>query len=91
MEGLSEPKMITFILQHTEHFIHYFGPYGGLSKLFLKKLLELWGSADEAVRIVAFLNIRAMALKLPYPYIANCLKVRSPSSASLASVSLSTV
>eukprot|EP01128_Nolandella_sp_AFSM9_P002427 TRINITY_DN1279_c0_g1_i1.p1 TRINITY_DN1279_c0_g1~~TRINITY_DN1279_c0_g1_i1.p1 ORF type:complete len:446 (+),score=89.54 TRINITY_DN1279_c0_g1_i1:328-1665(+) len=66
--------MLTFLLQSTQNAIHYFGPFPGLSKLFLRFLLDKWGSGEEAVRIVAFLNIREMALRLPYPFINGCLK-----------------
>lgn len=66
--------MLTFVLQHTEPHAHYFGPFTGLAKHFLKKLLELWGEADETVRIAAFLNVRALALRVPYPFIAATLK-----------------
>jgi len=36
--------------------------------------LDLWGSDTESVRIMAFLNIRKLAIHLPYPFIDGCLK-----------------
>jgi hypothetical protein len=39
-------------------------------------LLNLWGSAEDALRVVAFLNLRRLALVCPYPFIDLCLKGR---------------
>uniref|UniRef100_A0A6B2KZ78 Nucleolar complex protein 2 homolog n=1 Tax=Arcella intermedia TaxID=1963864 RepID=A0A6B2KZ78_9EUKA len=74
LNSLAEHKMINFVLKCTERLVPYFGPFPRYSKVFLKKLLTLWGSSDEAVRIMAFFNIRAMALNLPYPFINMILK-----------------
>ncbi len=74
MNQLSDPKMLGFILKQIETQLPYFGPFAKLSKNLLKKMLDLWGSATETVRILAFINIRRMALDFPYPFIGNCLK-----------------
>jgi nucleolar complex protein 2 len=67
--------MLGFILKQIETQLPYFGPFAKLSKNLLKKMLDLWGSASETVRILAFINIRRMALDFPYPFIGMCLKV----------------
>lgn len=74
MNQLSDPKMLAFILKQMENQLPYFGPFPKLSKNLLKKMLDLWGSATETVRILAFINIRRMALDFPYPFIGSCLK-----------------
>jgi nucleolar complex protein 2 len=74
MNQLSDPKMLAFILKQMENQLPYFGPFAKLSKNLLKKMLDLWGSATETVRILAFINIRRMALDFPYPFIGSCLK-----------------
>jgi nucleolar complex protein 2 len=74
MNQLTDPKMITFLLKQTENMLGYFGPFPKLAKKFLKKLLEWWGGAMETVRVLAFLNIRRLALDLPFPFIDTCLK-----------------
>eukprot|EP01127_Copromyxa_protea_P009169 TRINITY_DN2141_c0_g1_i1.p1 TRINITY_DN2141_c0_g1~~TRINITY_DN2141_c0_g1_i1.p1 ORF type:complete len:709 (-),score=206.78 TRINITY_DN2141_c0_g1_i1:52-2178(-) len=72
--GLSEPQMLGFVLKNTQQWVHYFGPFPKLSNRFLKALLVLWSSANETVRILSFLNIRQLAIDLPFPFIESCLK-----------------
>jgi len=37
-------------------------------------MLQMWSTGEQTVRIVAFLNIRALAINIPYPFIETCLK-----------------
>eukprot|EP01125_Pyxidicula_operculata_P005070 TRINITY_DN1858_c1_g1_i1.p1 TRINITY_DN1858_c1_g1~~TRINITY_DN1858_c1_g1_i1.p1 ORF type:complete len:712 (+),score=233.86 TRINITY_DN1858_c1_g1_i1:31-2166(+) len=73
-DNLAEPKMISFVLRQTEKMMYYFGPFPMLGRRFLKKLFELWGGSEETVRILAFLNIRQVAIQTPYPAINSVLK-----------------
>lgn len=72
---LAEPKMIAFTLQQLQKIHHYLAPFPNFTKRYLKKFLELWSSFNtETVRILAFLNVRQMALDIPFPFIEQCLK-----------------
>jgi nucleolar complex protein 2 len=72
---LAEPKMIAFVLQQLQKCIHYLAPFPNFTKRYLKRFLELWSSFNsETVRILAFLNVRQMALDIPFPFIEQCLK-----------------
>jgi nucleolar complex protein 2 len=77
IDQLSEPKLLSFVLQNLQAMHRFAAPFPKLTKKLLKKLLDLWGSASETVRILAFMNIRQMALDIPFPFIERCLKVRS--------------
>jgi len=41
---------------------------------FIQRLLEIWGSGEESLRVVAFLNIRRLAIIAPSPFIDLVLK-----------------
>ncbi|GJQ82217.1 hypothetical protein Trydic_g19421 [Trypoxylus dichotomus] len=55
--GVTSTNILSVLLKH----LHYMSPmivsYGNILKHFLKKLIKLWGTADEAVRVIAFLCI----------------------------------
>eukprot|EP01135_Chromosphaera_perkinsii_P003251 Nk52_evm26s239 gene=Nk52_evmTU26s239 len=70
----SEPAMQSFLVKHVESSLTYFCGFPKMTKLLLKTLLELWASAEERVRVIAFLTIRKLALWCPYPYLDICLK-----------------
>lgn len=72
--SLSEPDMQNFVLKKLEPLVIYLSPFVKLQRILLKSMLNLWGSGTESVRILAFFNIRRMAIDLPYPFIDHCLK-----------------
>lgn len=74
VNNLSEPEMQIFLLKKLETLIIYLTPFSRLQKPLLKSLLNMWGSGSESVRILAFFNIRRMAIDLPFPFIDHCLK-----------------
>ncbi|CAG8529719.1 4399_t:CDS:10 [Ambispora gerdemannii] len=74
LKNLSENDMIYFIVKESEKCVPYYLCFPKLSRNWLKTLLELWGSAEDKVRIVSFLNIRKLATVGPSPMIDICLK-----------------
>jgi hypothetical protein len=60
LRNLVEPRMTAFVLHHLLRLIPYLAPFPRIARLFLKHLIHLWTSAEEAVRLLAFLNIREM-------------------------------
>ncbi|EFA81580.1 UPF0120 containing protein [Heterostelium album PN500] len=74
VDQLTDPKMILIALKGLEKVVCYLACFLPSSKLTLKSLLQHWQSSDEAVRIIAFLCIRKMAIHTPYPFIDECLK-----------------
>ncbi|KRT80116.1 hypothetical protein AMK59_6378, partial [Oryctes borbonicus] len=57
LSGVTSTNILNVILKH----LHYMSPmivsYGNVLKHLLKKLIHLWGTADETVRVIAFLCI----------------------------------
>ena len=45
----------------------------------MQKCLELWASADDSIRIAAFLSVRKLALSMDESIMDIVLKVRPPS------------
>lgn len=74
LEELTEPTMIRFLVQETSRALPYFACFPKLANTYLKALLNLWGTGEEAVRAQAFLNIRDMAQRCPSPFLDHCLK-----------------
>lgn len=75
LEKLNDETMMEFVLKRTLEFLPYFGAFvDSYLTLFLRKLLSFWGHNSETIRTLAYLNIRALALQMPYPFINNCLK-----------------
>jgi len=75
VSGVTEEATIAFILRNLEKYIPYIVSIRNFAKKWLKKLLEIWGSSNETCRIVAFMNIRELALQFPSKQMLDvCLK-----------------
>ncbi|CAG8447506.1 10994_t:CDS:10 [Ambispora leptoticha] len=74
IKNLSENDMIYYIVKESEKCVPYYLCFPKLSRSWLKTLLELWGSAEDKVRIVSFLNIRKLATVGSPSMIDLCLK-----------------
>ncbi|KAM9976632.1 hypothetical protein ACTFIR_010475 [Dictyostelium discoideum] len=71
---VSESNLLLIILKGLEKVICYSSCFTKYSKMLLKHLLNNWSSAEESVRIIAFLCIRKQAILCPFPFIDGCLK-----------------
>ncbi|CAG8667731.1 12507_t:CDS:10, partial [Acaulospora morrowiae] len=74
LKQVTEDNMIYFIVKESEKAIPYYACNPKLAKHYLKQLLEIWGTAEDKTRIIAFLNIRKLASTAPPPFIDFCLK-----------------
>ncbi|KAI8428062.1 hypothetical protein MSG28_002348 [Choristoneura fumiferana] len=90
LSGVTSENILTVLLKHLHQMSIYVACFGRISKLALKKLITLWSSSEETVRVLAFLCILRitrnqqavlldLVLKAMYmTYVKNC-KFVSPS------------
>lgn len=88
--GVTSPNILTVLLKHLHQMSIYVACFGRISKLSLKRLITLWSTGEETVRVLAFLCILRitrnqqtalldLVLKAMYlTYVRNC-KFVSPS------------
>lgn len=88
--SVSSPQILTVLLKHLHQLMVFIPYFPKLKRPLLKRLVRLWSSGEETVRVVAFLCILKMttneqqvlleqALKMMYlSYVRNC-KFVSPS------------
>lgn len=55
--GVTSTNILSVLLKHLHQMCVYVACFGRLSKLSLKKLITLWSSGEESVRVLAFLCI----------------------------------
>ncbi len=74
-------KLLRFIFEILEHYVLFFALFPGVAKAWLKFLLKSWsdprntGDTDGAVlQVLSFFRIRSMALRLPPPFLEECLR-----------------
>lgn len=90
LSGVSSENILTVMLKHLHQMSVFVACFTRVSKLALKKLLSLWSTGEETVRVLAFLSILRitrnqqtalldLVLKAMYmTYVKNC-KFVSPS------------
>ncbi|CAI2162807.1 7296_t:CDS:10 [Funneliformis geosporum] len=74
LKQLTEKDTLFFIIKESEKLIPYYSCFPKLAGQYLKVLLQHWGTSEDKVRVVAFINIRKLALTAPSPFIDLCLK-----------------
>ncbi|KAJ8879045.1 hypothetical protein PR048_019651 [Dryococelus australis] len=91
--SVSSPHILTVLLKHLHQMIPFLLFFTNISKLYLKKLIQLWSSGEETVRVVAFLCIlrfstsrqadllQSVLKKMYIAYVNNC-KFVSPNTLS---------
>lgn len=72
---MTDSAMLTFTLRRLRTSVILLAPFQKLQRKFLKQLLTIFGGADKAPRLQAFLFIRSMAALLPAPSLQQALKV----------------
>jgi nucleolar complex protein 2 len=77
LKQLTENDTLYFIIKEAEKLVHYYSCFPKLAGQYLKVLLQHWGTAEDKVRVVAFINIRKLALVAPHPFVDLCLKVKN--------------
>ncbi|XP_077998776.1 nucleolar complex protein 2 homolog [Glandiceps talaboti] len=71
---LAEPNIVSVILRHIHVLVPYYACFPKLAKYLVKKLVTLWGSGEETVRVLAFLSIYRIAFNLQDLLLEVCLK-----------------
>ncbi len=79
--NVTDRKLLCFIFQSLEHYVLFFVLFPGVAKAWLKFFLKAWsdpGNTDvedgTALQLLSFLRIRDMALRLPPPFLDECLR-----------------
>eukprot|EP00041_Stephanoeca_diplocostata_P019761 m.429838 g.429838 ORF g.429838 m.429838 type:complete len:825 (+) comp21389_c0_seq2:105-2579(+) len=74
LDKVTQPDTDVFVLQQTNRLCQYFASFPKLNRLLLKTMLKRWSSAEESVRVAAFLVMRRSAIVSPHPFIETALK-----------------
>ncbi|XP_059143876.1 nucleolar complex protein 2 homolog [Physella acuta] len=87
---LSDAVMVNAILKHVHKLVIFYASFPTLTKLFLKRMINMWTTGEETTRVLAFLcinkivHLKKEALlettikKMYMAYVSNC-KFTSPS------------
>ncbi|XP_055904428.1 nucleolar complex protein 2 homolog [Eupeodes corollae] len=57
IEHVSSPNILTVLLKHLHQMAGMVGSFANIGKTILKRLIVLWSTADETVRVLSFLCI----------------------------------
>eukprot|EP00002_Diphylleia_rotans_P005208 TRINITY_DN14320_c0_g1_i1.p1 TRINITY_DN14320_c0_g1~~TRINITY_DN14320_c0_g1_i1.p1 ORF type:complete len:863 (+),score=255.67 TRINITY_DN14320_c0_g1_i1:51-2639(+) len=69
-----DPRLFSYVLHQTDRMVDYFIVLPKLARKFLRILLGIWSKGEKSSRLDAFLNIRRLALAMPFPFIEHVLK-----------------
>ncbi len=79
--NVADRKLLCFIFQSVEYYILFLGLFPGVAKAWLKFFLKTWsdpGNSDieegATLQVLSFFRIRDMALRLPPPFLEECLR-----------------
>ncbi len=79
--NVTDRKLLCFIFQSLEHYVLFFVFFPGVSKAWLTFFLKAWsnlGNTDvedgTALQLLSFFRIRDMSLRLPPPFLDECLR-----------------
>jgi len=64
----SDVSVLTILLRHCQVLCPYYACFPKISKMLLKRLIRMWCSGDEHVRVLAFLCIRSLSFLAPKLY-----------------------
>nr|CAG4636846.1 EOG090X02MG [Ceriodaphnia reticulata]SVE72822.1 EOG090X02MG [Ceriodaphnia reticulata] len=65
LESLTESSLLSVILKHVHQLIPFYAAFIKLSRVLCKRLVTVWCSAEDTVRVLAFLSILRLARTLP--------------------------
>ena len=63
--SLTESSLLSVILKHVHQLIPFYAAFIKLSRVLCKRLVTVWCSAEDTVRVLAFLSILRLARTLP--------------------------
>nr|CAG4641530.1 EOG090X02MG [Eurycercus lamellatus] len=61
---LTESSLLSVILKHIHQLIPFYSAFVKLSRVLCKRLVTVWSSADDTIRVLAFLSILRLARTL---------------------------
>lgn len=76
LESVASSSILTMLLKHLRQMLPYTRSFSSLTKPLLRILIKFWSTAEETVRVTAFLNILHIATKKE-SVLEKLLKVRS--------------
>nr|CAG4650809.1 EOG090X02MG [Simocephalus serrulatus]SVE94125.1 EOG090X02MG [Simocephalus serrulatus] len=62
---LTESSLLSVILKHIHQLIPFYAAFIKLSRVLCKRLVTVWCSAEDTIRVLAFLSILRLARTLP--------------------------
>jgi len=65
LRQIAEPAMLSVVLRHVQDLILYYACFTKITKMLVKRLVRMWSSAEEHVRVIAFLCLRKVAAAIP--------------------------
>ena len=63
--SLTESSLLSVILKHIHQLIPFYAAFVKLSRVLCKRLVTVWCSAEDTIRVLAFLSILRLARTLP--------------------------
>jgi len=64
----TDVSVLTILLKHCQALCVFYACFPKISKMLLKRLIRMWSSGDEHVRVMAFLCIRTLSFLTPKLY-----------------------
>ncbi|XP_018349997.1 PREDICTED: nucleolar complex protein 2 homolog isoform X1 [Trachymyrmex septentrionalis] len=61
LQSVASPSILTVLLKHLRQMLLYTRSFSSLTKPLLRILIKFWSSAEETIRVTAFLNILHIA------------------------------
>jgi len=61
---MSEPAILTVLLKHINQMVFYFASFHKMAKVLIRKLIKIWSSGEETNRVLAFLSINKLTIKM---------------------------
>lgn len=71
---IAESSMLDIVLKHIHKMIQYYAMFNKLSKSLMKKMIVVWGSAEDTSRVLAFLCINRLVTMFPSSMLEPCMK-----------------
>ncbi|XP_059221327.1 nucleolar complex protein 2 homolog [Stomoxys calcitrans] len=74
VEQVSSPHILSVLLKHLHQMANMVAPFSTLGKTILKRLIVLWSTGDETIRVVAFLCILKITRNQQFTMLNHVLK-----------------
>ncbi|CAL1273600.1 unnamed protein product [Larinioides sclopetarius] len=71
---MKESSVLVLLLKHTIHLIPFYNVFIKLSRHLLKKMVTLWSSEEETIRVLSLMIIVRSTKSLPKEYLGQVLK-----------------